>query len=115
MQMAERTGASIVRLCIGLRLISVEHCGGDMFRKKKVQPKSEPLWIAYSAMAPTEPQDFPPQGGSALLLPLGQGNSATLDPMKYVENMHLAGYTARSEEHTSELQSQSNLVCRLLL
>src|SRR2546430_8731029 len=26
-----------------------------------------------------------------------------------------AGCTSRSEEHTSELQSQSNLVCRLLL
>src|SRR2546430_11508862 len=26
-----------------------------------------------------------------------------------------AGWIARSEEHTSELQSQSNLVCRLLL
>src|SRR5256886_7445355 len=25
------------------------------------------------------------------------------------------GFTTRSEEHTSELQSQSNLVCRLLL
>src|SRR5205085_10336852 len=25
------------------------------------------------------------------------------------------GWTVRSEEHTSELQSQSNLVCRLLL
>src|SRR2546430_9141174 len=25
------------------------------------------------------------------------------------------GHSARSEEHTSELQSQSNLVCRLLL
>src|SRR6266853_3184816 len=25
------------------------------------------------------------------------------------------GYAGRSEEHTSELQSQSNLVCRLLL
>src|SRR2546430_9106279 len=25
------------------------------------------------------------------------------------------GFAARSEEHTSELQSQSNLVCRLLL
>src|SRR2546430_2975905 len=25
------------------------------------------------------------------------------------------GYHSRSEEHTSELQSQSNLVCRLLL
>src|SRR2546430_7061231 len=27
----------------------------------------------------------------------------------------LAALTSRSEEHTSELQSQSNLVCRLLL
>src|SRR2546430_12084912 len=26
----------------------------------------------------------------------------------------VAGWLARSEEHTSELQSQSNLVCRLL-
>src|SRR2546430_15112131 len=26
-----------------------------------------------------------------------------------------ASFTSRSEEHTSELQSQSNLVCRLLL
>src|SRR2546430_7794579 len=33
------------------------------------------------------------------------GSNATLGP---------GGY-ARSEEHTSELQSQSNLVCRLLL
>src|SRR2546430_13667828 len=28
---------------------------------------------------------------------------------------HFATLTRRSEEHTSELQSQSNLVCRLLL
>src|SRR2546430_13315164 len=28
---------------------------------------------------------------------------------------HLTFQTSRSEEHTSELQSQSNLVCRLLL
>src|SRR2546427_6364502 len=27
----------------------------------------------------------------------------------------LVGFLGRSEEHTSELQSQSNLVCRLLL
>src|SRR2546427_6918226 len=27
----------------------------------------------------------------------------------------IVGFAARSEEHTSELQSQSNLVCRLLL
>src|SRR2546430_14996036 len=30
-------------------------------------------------------------------------------------NFHLVDWLARSEEHTSELQSQSNLVCRLLL
>src|SRR5688572_31376113 len=31
------------------------------------------------------------------------------------EAAELVGAAARSEEHTSELQSQSNLVCRLLL
>src|SRR2546430_11757761 len=30
-------------------------------------------------------------------------------------HQELAGLPGRSEEHTSELQSQSNLVCRLLL
>src|SRR2546430_13244509 len=29
--------------------------------------------------------------------------------------VYRSGYAFRSEEHTSELQSQSNLVCRLLL
>src|SRR5690606_40875870 len=28
---------------------------------------------------------------------------------------HIDGFTSRSEEHTSELQSRENLVCRLLL
>src|SRR2546427_10693747 len=31
------------------------------------------------------------------------------------ERAHPQGHPQRSEEHTSELQSQSNLVCRLLL
>src|SRR2546430_8696654 len=31
------------------------------------------------------------------------------------EPLHDATFDERSEEHTSELQSQSNLVCRLLL
>src|SRR2546430_4568694 len=31
------------------------------------------------------------------------------------ERLHAMGHAYRSEEHTSELQSQSNLVCRLLL
>src|SRR5205085_10946996 len=40
-----------------------------------------------------------------------------LKPCELGEILGVPGYgsTARSEEHTSELQSQSNLVCRLLL
>ena len=32
-----------------------------------------------------------------------------------LEKLKKAGYDGRSEEHTSELQSQAYLVCRLLL
>src|SRR2546430_6912464 len=37
------------------------------------------------------------------------------DRVPHVREMHADLVSARSEEHTSELQSQSNLVCRLLL
>src|SRR2546430_3505589 len=40
--------------------------------------------------------------------PSGAVNQGAFDPAKWK-------YGTRSEEHTSELQSQSNLVCRLLL
>src|SRR2546430_10063739 len=36
-------------------------------------------------------------------------------PIKLFNGTDLTGWHTRSEEHTSELQSQSNLVCRLLL
>src|SRR5690606_39557885 len=38
-------------------------------------------------------------------------------PLAFYSSMHLAGVAigSRSEEHTSELQSRENLVCRLLL
>src|SRR2546430_13397480 len=41
----------------------------------------------------------------------------TQDPLTEAARVHLgvAPFLDRSEEHTSELQSQSNLVCRLLL
>src|SRR5256886_7592573 len=46
-----------------------------------------------------------------------RSSSAGLSSMfrLYLKPEHPPGSTARSEEHTSELQSQSNLVCRLLL
>src|SRR5436309_6104121 len=36
-------------------------------------------------------------------------------PVEVRENIVHFAHTARSEEHTSELQSRENLVCRLLL
>src|SRR2546430_6798165 len=40
----------------------------------------------------------------------------TLEPTVFhAESVGGAAHALRSEEHTSELQSQSNLVCRLLL
>src|SRR2546430_12669012 len=41
------------------------------------------------------------------------GETAVIDLVSY--NAKTDTYSLRSEEHTSELQSQSNLVCRLLL
>src|SRR5688572_31356858 len=41
--------------------------------------------------------------------------AATLKEPYRIEGKKTMGYEIRSEEHTSELQSQSNLVCRLLL
>src|SRR5256886_7631960 len=46
--------------------------------------------------------------------------SASADPVEFVDRVGRhpdvgSGDILRSEEHTSELQSQSNLVCRLLL
>src|SRR2546430_7261144 len=51
----------------------------------------------------------------AILAPGQQlgGKVALLGQLRIVER--LLGMLERSEEHTSELQSQSNLVCRLLL
>src|SRR2546427_4105619 len=41
--------------------------------------------------------------------------NATKRPSGVPRNTRPSRYATRSEEHTSELQSQSNLVCRLLL
>src|SRR2546430_12607851 len=47
----------------------------------------------------------------------GQFNGQQIIPAAAVDDIRRGGDAAafRSEEHTSELQSQSNLVCRLLL
>src|SRR2546430_4465193 len=46
---------------------------------------------------------------------LGGGSEASQRQEQRAETLPVAFASGRSEEHTSELQSQSNLVCRLLL
>src|SRR2546430_6214555 len=46
---------------------------------------------------------------------LAVGSLPAQNPEAEAVQVHGMGHRDRSEEHTSELQSQSNLVCRLLL
>src|SRR2546430_7755936 len=61
--------------------------------------------------------DFDGAGGKAAFA--GAGALATMCPETAptvgAASGHMVANAPRSEEHTSELQSQSNLVCRLLL
>src|SRR5438132_3886116 len=50
-------------------------------------------------------------GGTQIQLNFSQ----TADLNQIRDNLEKAGFKERSEEHTSELQSHSDLVCRLLL
>src|SRR5688572_33217952 len=48
-------------------------------------------------------------------LPISVVGGRTFNDLDNEESMRVVVINKRSEEHTSELQSQSNLVCRLLL
>src|SRR5205085_12601022 len=77
-----------------------------------LQPVANPFFgvIALGSIAgPTVPQ-------SQLLRPYPQFSGVTrMAPAFGNSHYQAAQFQLRSEEHTSELQSQSNLVCRLLL
>src|SRR2546430_7126054 len=68
-----------------------------------------PGWACSSSIAPGMRRRSSGYGSTE------QGETA-LDRVRTRGGAHAGDpYRARSEEHTSELQSQSNLVCRLLL
>src|SRR5688572_604190 len=58
-------------------------------------------------------QDGRHDGGRAALEGLGGSRRQRETPLNTAH--YIVNHVIRSEEHTSELQSQSNLVCRLLL
>src|SRR2546430_12917474 len=93
----------------------------------KRRPPSSTLF-PYPALSRSEPASgMPPSGGPASGGPASGGpasggpasgiGASTSNPSTRVLVLPRGSVTAtsRSEEHTSELQSQSNLVCRLLL
>src|SRR2546427_1488905 len=63
--------------------------------------------------------EFRARSAAAILAAVrtGEGGPSTLDPVSRNPTLRPQACPpgSRSEEHTSELQSQSNLVCRLLL
>src|SRR5688572_32422016 len=76
-----------------------------LFRSPAVA-KNIPVRI-LNTMRPANPGSVITAGG-----PTGE---RTLTAIACKRNVTVINITSRSEEHTSELQSQSNLVCRLLL
>src|SRR5688572_32742591 len=78
-----------------------------------------PCAVAGSSMVQRSPGSVGP-ASQAKREPLGDHATGVVTPERWVSRTGSpleSGMThrSRSEEHTSELQSQSNLVCRLLL
>src|SRR3990167_10726903 len=73
--------------------------------------------VQMATIIETEPAGGPPQGpylNTVVELDTTLAPRELLSVLKAIEQQ-LGRKPGRSEEHTSELQSQSNLVCRLLL
>src|SRR2546430_3074209 len=75
-----------------------------------------PLFAACVAPTPGNVRQVPDPVSTRYINP---GTLAALPGFTHAvrigSTLYVSGEVARSEEHTSELQSQSNLVCRLLL
>src|SRR5260221_2418034 len=82
------------------------------------------MFFFFNDTATTEIYTFPTRRSSDLSVPVillessdsrNRAARATSSDVPIRFNSDLARLTKRSEEHTSELQSHSDLVCRLLL
>src|SRR5205085_11280950 len=87
-------------------------------------PSASPLFFFHSYRDPRDLHSFPTRRSSdldRLQLPRRPGAPRGVHhrrdgrPSQGVSGHQPAAAVDRSEEHTSELQSQSNIVCRLLL
>src|SRR5205085_8991097 len=91
---------------------SSDVCSSDLDNKPARLGSSEIITDSCSAWAPSPTAPKPSSVGipsAAVKFP------SDPPPTAASSNFHPSSLATRSEEHTSELQSQSNLVCRLLL
>src|SRR5690606_41413036 len=102
------TRADVIRLAVPPRHARVEREPVPDLPVMTVEPPDESGWAAYGR-------------GAQFLAALRDGRAAravwqALPGERWVDRLAEAALvTVRSEEHTSELQSRENLVCRLLL
>src|SRR5436309_5032447 len=75
------------------------------------QPRS--TLFPYTTLFRSEVQDRHP--GAHCFIKVWSLKSGSLELKKEARSSSRAFFFSRSEEHTSELQSRENLVCRLLL
>src|SRR5690242_21530133 len=73
--------------------------------------RSIEMWIPANAAYPIQQQFYEPTNGNYRRVTY---SNVKLNP-SFKGNLELKLPSGRSEEHTSELQSHVNLVCRLLL
>src|SRR5206468_5794526 len=90
-------------------------------RPSRTTPLPYPLFFFYSYGPPRDLHSFPTRRSSDLVpiaLPRPRDQIATKALPEFVDlraHVQRRSTNSRSEEHTSELQSRSDLVCRLLL
>src|SRR2546430_5481191 len=98
-------------MCLYLLRLVTRHSPFFFFLMIRRPPRSTlfPYTTLFRSTSKSETQSMTMLQASAAGLPVVAIRAGGLP--EYVAD----GMTGRSEEHTSELQSQSNLVCRLLL
>src|SRR2546430_13721422 len=91
--------------------------GRDLIQSRFVKsPANEPTLVTI-AVEILLPQIFDPDKSFHRIVKINfrYSNSVGVEKLRDVDVVPVFFAVERSEEHTSELQSQSNLVCRLLL
>src|SRR2546430_5679559 len=84
-------------------------------RSRQLAPQGEAHRVVMREPPPSRRQEHERRAGVQVLHRLEEGLRLEHHPGAAAVRGVVHGLVTRSEEHTSELQSQSNLVCRLLL